>query len=63
VNTIAKELKSNLGIKGLNTKGIFIILIYIDTITLMSCLDRLLLVITIARAFIYKTRTSITEYL
>jgi hypothetical protein len=49
--------------KELNTQIIFIVLIYIDTVTLASRLGGLLLAIVIAGAFMRETRTSITEYL
>jgi tetratricopeptide (TPR) repeat protein len=59
----AKGLESHPGIKGLNTQILFIILIYLDTVTLASRLGGLPLAIVIAGLFIHETGTSITEYL
>jgi hypothetical protein len=63
MNTTAKELESNPGIKELNTQGLFMILICTDTVALASRLDGLPLAIVIAGAFMRETGTSITEYL
>jgi tetratricopeptide (TPR) repeat protein len=63
MNTTAKELESNPGIKELNTKGLFMILICTDTVALASRLDGLPMAIVIAGAFMRETGTSITEYL
>ncbi|KAJ6126078.1 hypothetical protein N7471_010571 [Penicillium samsonianum] len=63
VKNTVKEPESNAGVKGLSTRILFMILIYVDTVALASRLDGLPLAIVIAGAFMRETGTSITEYL
>ena len=62
-NSNMEELESNSGTEVLDTKILYVILTYIDFMTLVNHLYGLPLAIVIAGSFIRETGTSFTEYL